>query len=87
ELYSMLVFEDVAGIYGHVPRAVIRGKETLQDSIVFELPSEKFKGEGPWRLELPQAAFGFSGSLGFELPESLVIRESALGSSPMLGNE
>ena len=87
ELYSMLVFEDVAGIYGHVPRAVIRGKETLQDSIVFELPSEKFEGEGPWRLELPQAAFGFSGSLGFELPESLVIRESALGSSPMLGNE
>ena len=87
ELYSMLVFEDVAGIYGHVPRAVIRGKETLQDSIVFELPSENFEGEGPWRLELPQAAFGFSGSLGFELPESLIIRESALGSSPMLGNE
>ncbi len=82
-LYSMLVFDDVAGIYGHVPRAVIHGKGTLQDSIVFEIPGGKFEGEGPWKLELPQAAFGFSGSLGFELQEDLVKRESVLGQSPL----
>ena len=85
DLYSMLVFDDVAGIYGHVPRAVIHGKETLQDSIVFEIPAGKLEGDGPWKLELPQAAFGFSGSLGFELQEDLVKRESVLQPSPLQG--
>ena len=75
----MLVFEDAAGIYGHTPMATIHPKATIQDSIVFDLPAGDAVRQGPWRLELPQAAFGYPASLGFELDERLVRKSSLLG--------
>ena len=76
----MLVFEDAAGIYGHVPRALIRPKETVLDSLIFELGEGADSRTGPWRLELPQAAFEFQGSLGFEIDDRSLRQASPLES-------
>ena len=74
----MIVYDDVAGIYGHLPEATIGPRETIQDSIVFELPKSGAGSAPPWNLELPQAAFGFSGSIGFRIDERLVEKGSRL---------
>lgn len=79
EVIPMRVFEDAAGIYGHVPQAVIRPEEVIQDSIIFDLSSAPNGRTGPWHLELPLATVGYATSIGFLIDERSLKRESVLG--------
>lgn len=79
EILPMRVFEDAAGIYGHLPQAVIRPEEVIQDSIIFDLSDAPKGRTGPWKLELPLASVGYATSIGFEIDERSLKRDSVLG--------
>jgi len=71
--YSLLKFDDVRGIEGQSEADEIGPRETVHDTVVFRIPdgADRDAIDG-FRLVLPAAAMGLSGSFRFQLPTSMI---------------
>lgn len=77
--YPMLVFRDALNIHGHTPQAELDRRDSLGDTLVFEIPAEvELDDVEFFRLQLPGAALQKTGSIRFEIPGEM-LKDAQLG--------
>jgi hypothetical protein len=86
------VFADVRSLEGHTPRKTLEARDSLRDSLYFDLPKEKTVDElGELRLVIPHDSKKGNARYGFKIPNGMIVRENdpsnAVGPDAPLSDE